>query len=71
MNDDTARTAEFGTGLRARLERDDRSRSRPSAPSSRDLLHLHEDDSAKRPHADLVRVAGELAPRGPQRVFAA
>jgi hypothetical protein len=61
MNDDAARTPEFGTGLRARLERADRVRDRAPLPSSRDLVHLlDETPAAERSTPELVLVGGDL-----------
>lgn len=42
MNDEAARPPEFGTGLRARLERFEHARERAPLPSSRDLVALLE-----------------------------
>lgn len=59
MNDHAARIPEFGTGLRARLERADRARERAPLPSSRDLVHLLE-EPAERTTPELVLVGGDL-----------
>ena len=60
MNDHAARTPEFGTGLRARLERADRVRERAPLPSTRDLVHLLEDETVERTSPELVLVGGDL-----------
>ena len=60
MNDHAASTPEFGTGLRARLERADRVLKRDPLPSSRDLLQLLENDPVERTTPELVLVGGEL-----------
>jgi hypothetical protein len=44
MNDDAARIPEFGTGLKARLDRSDHAHVRLETPSCRDLLLLYGDD---------------------------
>jgi hypothetical protein len=60
MNDHAARIPEFGTGLRARLERADRARERAPLPSSRDLVQLLEEEPAERTSPELVLVGGDL-----------
>ena len=60
MNDHAARTPEFGTGLRARLERVDRVRYRNPLPSSRDLVQLLEEEPAERTSPELVLVGGDI-----------
>jgi hypothetical protein len=60
MNDDAARTPEFGTGLRARLERADLARERAPLPSSRDLVHLLEEVPVERSTPELVLVGADL-----------
>lgn len=61
MNDHAAPTREFGTGLRAWLERGDRARERAPLPSSRDLLDLVEEDPSERSTPELVLVGGDLS----------
>ncbi len=63
MNDHAARIPEFGTGLRARLEQADRVQTRDPLPSSRDLVHLLEDEPVERTTPELVLVGGELVRR--------
>jgi hypothetical protein len=65
MIDDAARTPEFGTGLRARLERADLARERASLPSSRDLVYLLEEAPVERSTPELVLVGGDLTRHGP------
>jgi hypothetical protein len=60
MNDLAARPPEFGTGLRARLERADRARERAPVPSSRDLVDLLVEEPVERSTPELVLVAGDL-----------
>jgi hypothetical protein len=60
MNDHAARIPEFGTGLRARLERADRVRERAPLPTSRDLVHLLEDEPVELTSPELVLVGGNL-----------
>ncbi len=60
MNDHAARTPEFGTGLRAKLERADRVRERAPLPSSRDLALLLEEEPVERTTPELVLVGGDL-----------
>jgi hypothetical protein len=60
MNDHAARIPEFGTGLRARLERVDRVRDRHPLPSSRDLAQLLEEEPAERTSPELVLVGGDV-----------
>lgn len=60
MNDHAARIPEFGTGLRARLERVDRVRDRHPLPSSRDLVQLLEEEPSERTTPELVLVGGDL-----------
>jgi hypothetical protein len=60
MNDHAARIPEFGTGLRARLERADRVRERAPLPTSRDLVHLLEDEPVEHTSPELVLVGGNL-----------
>jgi len=60
MNDHAARIPEFGTGLRARLKRADQTRERAPLPSSRDLVHLLEEDPVERTTPELVLVGGDL-----------
>ena len=71
MNDHAARTPEFGTGLRARLERVDRVRSRNPLPSSRDLVQLLEEEPAERTSPELVLVGGDILRHRAPRPFAA
>jgi hypothetical protein len=61
MNDHAAPTREFGTGLRARLERGNHARERDPLPSSRDLLDLVDDDPVERSTPELVLVSGDLS----------
>jgi hypothetical protein len=61
MNDDAARTPEFGTGLRARLERAEHARERAPLPSSHDLVHLLQEPPAEQSTPELVLVGGDLA----------
>ena len=69
MNDDAARTPEFGTGLRARLERADRAHDRAPLPSSRDLVHLLDETPSERSTPELVLVGGDLTRhRAPARL---
>ena len=60
MNDHAARIPEFGTGLRARLERVDRVRDRHPLPSSSDLVQLLEEVPVERISPELVLVGGDL-----------
>lgn len=60
MNDHAARIPEFGTGLRAKLERADRVRKRAPLPSSRDLVLLLEEEPVERTTPELVLVGGDL-----------
>lgn len=60
MNDHAARIPEFGTGLRARLERADRARERAPLPSSRDLVQILEQEPVERTSPELVLVGGDL-----------
>lgn len=60
MNDQAAPTVEFGTGLRARLERAEHVRERAPLPSSRDLVMLLEEEPAERSTPELVLVGGDL-----------
>lgn len=60
MNDHAARIPEFGTGLRARLERVDRVRDRHPLPSSSDLVQLLEEEPVERISPELVLVGGDL-----------
>ena len=62
MNDHAARIPEFGTGLRARLERAHRVRERAPLPSSRDLVDLLE-EPVERTTPELVLVGGDLVRR--------
>jgi hypothetical protein len=61
MNDHAVPTREFGTGLRARLERGERARERAPLPSSRDLVELVEEDPVERSTPELVLVGGDLS----------
>ena len=61
MNDHAVPTREFGTGLRARLERGERARESAPLPSSRDLLELVEEDPVERSTPELVLVGGDLS----------
>jgi len=71
MKDDAARTPEFGTGLRARLERADVAHVRVPAPPSRDLLQLVEEPPVEPTTPELALVSGDLArPRTPGPVAA-
>ena len=66
MNDHAARIPEFGTGLRAKLERADHIRERAPLPSSRDLVLLLEGERVERTTPELVLVGGDLVrPRAP------
>ncbi len=66
MNDHAARIPEFGTGLRAKLERVDHIRERAPLPSSRDLVLLLEGERVERTTPELVLVGGDLVrPRAP------
>jgi hypothetical protein len=60
MNDHAAPIPEFGTGLRARLERAEHARDRAPLPSSLDLVHLLEDEPQERSTPELVLVGGDL-----------
>jgi hypothetical protein len=60
MNDDAARTPEFGTGLRARLERADLARERMPLPSNCDLVQLLDEGPAERATPELVLVGADL-----------
>jgi hypothetical protein len=72
MNDDAARIPEFGTGLKARLERSDHAHVRLQTPSSRDLLQLYgEDFAGARQGPERVLVGGDLARRGAHGAAAA
>jgi hypothetical protein len=64
MNDDPARTHEFGTGLRTRLERIEHSRVRAPLPSNRDLVDLLEELPVEPSTPELVLVAGDLSRAG-------
>jgi len=63
MNDHAARIPEFGTGLRARLERAHRVRERGPLPSSRDLVDLLVEEPVERTTPELVLVGGDLVRR--------
>jgi hypothetical protein len=72
MNEDAARIPEFGTGLKARLERSDHPHVRLETPSCRDLLLLYgEDIAADRPTTERVLVGADLARRGAHGAAAA
>jgi hypothetical protein len=72
MNDDAARIPEFGTGLKARLERSDHAHVRLETPSCRDLLLLYGDGVATmRQTTERVLVGGDLARRGAHGAAAA
>jgi hypothetical protein len=65
MNDDAARIPEFGTGLRAWIDRSDHAHVRLETPSCRDLLLLYGDDVvSERQTTERVLVGGDLARRG-------
>jgi hypothetical protein len=60
MNDEAARPPEFGTGLRARLERAEHARERAPLPSTRDLVALLETEpAAERTTPELVLVGAD------------
>lgn len=61
MNDNAARLPEFGTGLRARLERTDHPLERAPLPSSRDLVDLLEETPDGRSTPELVLVGADLS----------
>jgi hypothetical protein len=63
MNDAAARPPEFGTGLRARLERAEHVRERAPLPSTRDLVALLETE----PPAPAERTTPELVLVGADR----
>jgi hypothetical protein len=63
MNDDAATLPEFGTGLRARLERIERAHARPPALPIIDLLTLVEDEEPEQLTPELVLVGGDLEVR--------
>ncbi len=72
MNDDAAGIPEFGTGLKAWLERSDQAHVRLETPSCRDLLLLYGDDVVtERQTAERVLVGGDLARRGAHGAAAA
>ena len=72
MNDDAAGIPEFGTGLKAWLERSDHAHVRLETPSSRDLLLLYGDDVVnERQTSERVLVGGDLARRGAHGAAAA
>ncbi len=63
MNDDAATLPEFGTGLRARLERIEHAHARPPALSTIDLLTLVEDEAPEQLTPELVLVGRDLEVR--------
>jgi hypothetical protein len=72
MNDDAARIPEFGTGLRAWIDRTDHAHVRLETPSCRDLLLLYGDDVvSERQTTERVLVGGDLARRGAHGAAAA
>ena len=72
MNEDAARIPEFGTGLKALLDRSDHAHVRLETPSCRDLLLLYGDDVAvERQTTERVLVGGDLARRGAHGAAAA
>jgi hypothetical protein len=72
MIDDAAGIPEFGTGLKAWLERSDQAHVRLETPSSRDLLLLDGDDVvSERQTTERVLVGGDLARRGAHGAAAA
>ncbi len=72
MNEDAPRIPEFGTGLRAWINRSDHAHVRLETPSCRDLLLLYVDDVAvERPTTERVLVGGDLARRGAHGAAAA
>jgi hypothetical protein len=69
MNAAAASAVEFGTGLRARLERRETLDLRPAAPPSRDLFRLW---APERPSApEFALVGRDPAVRGAWGTFAA
>jgi hypothetical protein len=72
MNEDAAGIPEFGTGLKAWLERSDQTHVRLETPSCRDLLLLYGDDVVtERQATERVLVGGDLARRGAHGAAAA
>jgi len=72
MQDHVAPAPEFGTGLRARLERLDRAhQTRGPAPTTPELIRLCADEPSPPPPAESVRVAADLTRRGAHGAFAA
>ena len=73
MNEDAAGTPEFGTGLKAWLERSDQAHVRLETPSCRDLLLLlyGDDVVTERQTTERVLVGGDLARRGAHGAAAA
>jgi hypothetical protein len=72
MIDDAAGIPEFGTGLKAWLERSDQAHVRLETPSCRDLLLLYGDDVVtERQTTERVLVGGDLARRGAHGAAAA
>jgi hypothetical protein len=72
MNEDAAPIPEFGTGLKARLDRSDHAHVRLETPSCRDLLFLDGEDVASgRQTTERVLVGGDLARRGAHGAAAA
>lgn len=72
MNEDAAPIPEFGTGLRARLDRSDHAHVRLETPSCRDLLLLYGDNVVtERRTTERVLVGGDLARRGAHGAAAA
>ncbi|HWB57256.1 MAG TPA: hypothetical protein VG479_10015 [Gaiellaceae bacterium] len=63
MNDDAATLPEFGTGLRARLERIEHAHARPPALPIIDLLTLVEDEAPEQLTPELVLVGRDLEVR--------
>lgn len=71
MTDAAARPAEFGTGLRARIESGPACDDPRPSPSSRDLLLLAEPDPAEPATHGHALVSRDLAVRGAWGAFSA
>jgi hypothetical protein len=72
MNEDAAGIPEFGTGLKAWLERSDQAHVRLETPSCSDRLLLYgEDVVTERQMTERVLVGGDLARRGAHGAAAA
>lgn len=71
MQDHAAPAPEFGTGLRARLERLDRAQTRGPAPATQDLIRLCADEPLPPPPTEPVLVPADLTRRSAHGAFAA